>query len=333
MPKSRCAIAVTCCCAALAVLAAPAGRLLAQDEGTVQVAELSPKTEAAIDKALAYLAKSQAKDGSIGGGHPEAYTALALMAFMVKGHFPDQEPYGQVCAKGVDYLIKQAKTGGGYIGDNMYSHALATLALSEVWGMSDREELRDTLKRAVQIIIRAQDRTGGWRYRPEPSGSDVSVTVMQVVALASAKEAGIYVPDKVITNAIKYVKSCQTPVGGFAYQPGGPPGLARTAAGLLSLQLCGDRAGPAAKKGLEYLRTLPDTKFQESEYYFYGHYYAMQAMYQAGESSYQQWYPKIRDALLQRQRADGSWDDPPFGTPIGVLVLGVPYRFLPIYQR
>ena len=59
-------------------------------------------------------------------------------------------------------------------------------------------------------------------------------------------------------------------------------------------------------------------------------------MVQAGESYYQEWYPRARDALLAVQKPDGSWDggyDPTYGTSMAILVLGVPYRFLPIYQR
>ena len=77
--------------------------------------------------------------------------------------------------------------------------------------------------------------------------------------------------------------------------------------------------------------------FKQGEWYFYGHYYAVQAMYQAGESYYQQWYPQIQQALLRKQQPDGSWAGPQTGTDgstaIAVLILGVPYRFLPIYQR
>jgi len=60
-------------------------------------------------------------------------------------------------------------------------------------------------------------------------------------------------------------------------------------------------------------------------------------MYQAGESHYQKWYPKIRDALLPKQRSDGSWHGgsggQEYSTAMAILILGVPYRFLPIYQR
>ena len=57
-------------------------------------------------------------------------------------------------------------------------------------------------------------------------------------------------------------------------------------------------------------------------------------MYQAGDAHYRPWYPRIRETLLKKQAADGSWsDDHGIGTQMAILILGVPYRFLPIYQR
>ena len=324
---------------AVLVLLAPAARLAAQ-ESKVRTAELAPEAERAIDSGLRFLSRQQNTDGSWGKQYKEANTALVLMAFMLKGHFPDKGPYGDAMDKAVGFLLERAKQGGGYMGVNMYEHGLATLALSEAWGMSDRKEIRDTLKRAVDVILRAQSPGGGWRYQPRPQDADVSVTVMQIVALASAKEAGIHVPSEVIEKALKYVKGLQVGgEGGFGYQGPQAPEFARSAAGVMALLMCGERDSRAVLLGLEYLRRLPEGKFTEARFYFYGHYYAIQAMYQAGESYYQEWYPHIRDALITRQHTDGSWSgggeegDSSYATSMSILILGVPYRFLPIYQR
>ena len=329
-------------CAAL-VAAVPAGRACAaaaDDGNRVRTAELAPEAERAIDNGLKFLSRQQNPDGSWGKKYPEATTALTLMAFMLKGHFPEKGPYGQPLDKGVAFLLDRAKQGGGYMGVNMYEHGLATLALSEAWGMSDRKEIRDTLKRAVDVILRAQSPTGGWRYQPRPEDADISVTVMQIVALSSAKEAGIHVPAQTIEKALKYVKSLQVKSdGGFGYTNASQPEFARSAAGVMALEMCGERDSRAVLMGLEYLKRLPDSKFKETKFYLYGHYYAIQAMYQAGESYYQEWYSHIRDPLLAKQREDGSWSgggeegDPCYATSMSILILGVPYRFLPIYQR
>lgn len=328
--------------AALAASSSPARAAQAPD-GQVRVAELSPEAEKAINRGLHYLATHQNRDGSWGGRHHVAITSLSLMAFMLQGHFPRKGEHGHLLDKGVAFLLRRSDEGAGYLGTHnygMYEHGLATLALSEVWGMSDRREIRDAIKRAVDIILRAQNKEGGWRYHPRPESADISVTVMQIVALASASEAGILVPKKVIDRALAYVKRCQRKFeGGFGYQPGGQPRFSSSAAGLMSLLMCGERDSKAVERALGYIKRLPDDKFEKTQWYFYGHYYGIQAMYQAGEAHYQDWYPQIRDALLAKQQDDGRWDvsgegaDPCYGTSMAILIIGVPYRFLPIYQR
>ena len=328
-------------CAVAIVLWHPVALPVGLAEGggpIVRIAELTPRAESAINNGLKFLARTQAKDGGWDTSYRSASTALALMAFMLQGHFPKHGKYGVTVARGLDFLLKQSKEGSGYFGKNMYQHALATLALSEIWGMSDRDEIRDALKIAVRIILRSQNRAGGWRYRPYPSDADISVTVMQIVALHSAKEAGIYVPQRTIDRARSYVLSCQVPfTGGFGYTGPSGEGFARTAAGVTSLLMCGmspkDRPVQA---GLGYLFRYPNEKFSMGGLFFYAHYYAIQAVYQAGEAYYQKWYPKIHDALLKRGSANGSWRSgygSAYGTSLAILILGVPYRFLPVYQR
>jgi len=58
-------------------------------------------------------------------------------------------------------------------------------------------------------------------------------------------------------------------------------------------------------KGLDYLmQFLPSEGATRHEiYYFYGQYYAAQAMWQAGGQRWSRWYPAIRDELVSRQHA------------------------------
>ena len=332
--RQRVALLAAAAAIAYAPLHMPGGFAYANAGGGVRIAELTPRAEAAITNALKYLARTQRPDGSWGNSHRPATTAVALMAFMLQGHFPKYGKFGRTIDKAVAYLIRASQSGTGYFGGNMYQHALATLALSEVWGMSDREEVRDALKLGVRIILRSQNAKGGWRYSPYPSGADISVTVMQIVALHSAKEAGIYVPQRTIDRAMSYVRSLQVPfTGGFGYASATGEGFARTAAGVTSLLMCGmDPKSRPVQAGLGYLFRYPNEKFNQTGYYFYAHYYAIQAVYQAGEGYYQKWYPRIHDALIKRQRSTEAWSGA-FNTSLGVLILGVPYRFLPVYQR
>jgi hypothetical protein len=296
---------------------------------------LTQETERAISRGLRYLAVIQSSNGSWGEKYEVAITALSLMAFMARGYLPGRPPYGEKLDDAIGFLVERSKIKDGYMGVSMYEHALATLALSEAWGMSNRKEIRGAIKRAVNVILRAQSPVGGWRYQPLPIDADISVTVMQIVALASAKEAGIYVPSQVIEKAIVYVKSLQhKPSGGFGYRTPSEPKFGRTAAGVMSLMLCGEHNSEAVKKGLNYL--MKQAHIRDPDHHFYGHYYAVQAMFHAGEKYFRQWYPLVRDSLISEQRRNGSWpkrQDKGYSTAMAILILAVPYQYLPIFQR
>jgi len=334
----RTALALAVCCAALPAAVA---------QTPVETVRLSPEVRTAIDRGLAFLASRQNDDGhfevrSPGSSGPAvAGTAVALMAFMVQGHVPGRGEYGKTMDAAIDYLIKAGEKQTGYLGGSMYEHGLGTLALSEAWGQSKNNKIRDVLRAAVDVTLRAQNGAGGWRYNPQPVDADLSVTVMQLVALNSAKEAGIAVPDQTIRKAVGYVLKSWNPMGGgFLYTPGGgeeSPRFATTAAGVMSLIMSGERDHPRTRKGLEILAAYPDVKFKTSQGHFlYAHYYAIQDMYQAGDKFFQPWYPKIAATLINEQWKDGSWrigNTPIFDTGVAVMILGVPYRFVPIYQR
>src|SRR5436305_7007971 len=120
----------------------------------------------------------------------------------------------------------------------MYEHGLATLALAEMYGMDPDPELEEKLRGAVQLIVRTQSPAGGWRYSPAPVDQDLSVSVMQIVALRAANNAEVPVPSATLEKAIKYVQSCGTATSGFGYAGAGA-GPQTSPAGILSLQLLG----------------------------------------------------------------------------------------------
>ena len=70
-------------------------------------------------------------------------------------------------------------------------------------------------------------------------------------------------------------------------------------------------------------------KGSNNSYFFYGHYYAVQAMWHAGGEYWSKWYPAIA-MLLSRQGEDGSWNDAictDYGTSMACIVLQMPNKF------
>jgi hypothetical protein len=318
------------------VLAWIAVPLLADDKDKVKIDEPTKKS---IANALAYLKGAQKKDGSWGSN--QAVTAFACLAFMSNGHVPGQGDYGPEVSKGIRNIMASSAENGylvGPKGGNMYAHGMATLALSQAWGMSGDETVKKTLKKSIELICKTQNSEGGWRYEPAPTGADISVTIMQVMALRGAKDSGINVPDDVMKKAVAYINRCREGrSGGYRYMPSSAgAGFARTAAGICVLQLCGEYEAKDVEDGMKYLELVGDDR----QYFWYGHYYAAHAYHQVGGKIWEDYYTRMKAKLLATQKGTGEWHEraeshvgPEYQTSIAVLILSVPSHFLPIYQR
>ena len=159
------------------------------------------------------------------------------------------------------------------------------------------------------------------------------------MALRSARNAGLSVPKETIERAITYVRQCQNPAdGGFRYMlSSSGSAYPRSAAGVASLQYAGVYEDDAVTDGLNYLtRAGQGIGAQGGGHYFYGHYYAAQAMFLAGGPYWANWFPAMRDELITRQQSDGGWSSnhgEAYGTGMALLVMQIPNRLLPIFQR
>jgi hypothetical protein len=219
----------------------------------------------------------------------------------------------------------------------MYDHGFAALFLAEVYGMSNRPELREKLRRAIRLIVQTQNHEGGWRYQPVRADADISVTVCEIMALRAARNVGIYVDKAVIDRATEYVKACQNTDGGFRYMlDSGGSAFARSAAAVAALQYGGIYGGEEIERGLNYVMRFVPPQDQTVGHYFYGHYYAAQAMFLGGETYWKKWWPAVREEMLEKQAADGSWPGqagPEYGTAMALIVLQMPHRLLTIFQK
>jgi len=317
--------------------------------------DITPETQKAIDRGLSWLAKRQIQSGRNEGafGHGGyaggvAVCSLSGLAFMCSGNPPGQGPMGRNIDRCVQYITSCVQDTGfisapGFGQDNMYGHGFATLFLSEAYGMSTRSDVEkvvgEKLRLAVKLTCNCQNDAGGWRYQPVKSDADLSITICNIMGLRAARDAGIHVADEVRNKCIEYVKKSQNNDGSFRYQinSGGSGTFPLTAAGVVSLYSAGIYDGEPVEKALKWLMNhMPDEKNQGyHSYFFYGQYYAVQAMWHAGGDYWKKWYPAIRNALLKRQSSDGSWNDgevcPEFGTAMACIILQMPNNFLPIF--
>jgi hypothetical protein len=320
-----------------------------QSAGARNVALMAP-ARPAVEKGLKFLASRQQEDGAFansGYGRNAAVVALSGMAWLASGSTPGRGPYGEEVRRASNYLLDHCEPSGfisveGAMSHGpMYEHGFATLFLAEVYGMSPRDDLREKLARAVDLIVRTQNAEGGWRYQPRREDADISVTICEMMALRAARNAGLKVPRETVDRCVDYVKRSQNADGGFRYMLApGQSAFPRSAAGVVALYSAGIYEGREVERGLAYLdQFLPRAgggAQLADGHFFYGHYYAIQAMWQANGQRWARWYPAVRDVLVSRQQTDGSWPDPvcsEYGTAMATIILQMPDNSVPIFQR
>jgi squalene cyclase len=328
------------------------GSLAAPAKVLVDPVIVDERTEAIIKSGLRYLAHKQNPNGSWADSeeelrHPIAITGYVLMGFLAAGQLPGEGEFGRNVSAGVDYLLDSTAPdglmGNRNDGQYMYGHGVAATALAEVYGQSRSPAIRVKLDRVIKVIIASQNNEGGWRYRPIARDADISVTVLQVVALRAAKNAGLNVPQTTIDNAVAYVKRCFHPAsGGFTYQPNREPGFARTAAALYSLQVCGLYDDEMVKRASEYLLKY---NREREQWFTYGNFYAAPGQYMVGGETWKKWYSQLKEVLLRNvsTRNDFAWWEPKldhgravgsvYCTGVYVMILAMPYHYIPLYQR
>src|SRR5271166_1770476 len=131
------------------------------------------RVTAATDRALDYMEAKQAKQGEAAGSWStnQAINALAMLAYLGRGHVPGRGKYGDVVEGGVvrpgvltrgkKFMLSKAQPTG-YIGGVMYEHGLSTLCLAEMYGMDPDPDLEQKLRKAVDLIVTGQSPNGGW---------------------------------------------------------------------------------------------------------------------------------------------------------------------------
>ena len=331
-----------------------AGSLFGQDR-EVLPKHITSEALRAVIKGLDYLAGSQSDDGSwiTGGGqaYPVAMSGLAGTAFLAHGNSPTRGKYSKAVQGTVEYLVRCSTANGLITGQGqdsgmpMHGHGFALMFLASVYGMITKDKLRrevaNVIRKAITLTSEGQSAEGGWFYTPG-SGDEGSVTVTQIQALRAAQNAGFLVPKATIEEATKYLEKCRTREGGIQYSlsfPSGPK-LPISAAAVATLYNAGQFESPIAVDCLKYVwdqfRASDDWN-KGGGHAFYTHLYASQGFYMAGDAYWDVYFPKARDQLIAMQGGDGSWTGDGigqvYGTAIAVIILQLPYKYLPVFQR
>ncbi len=331
----------------------------------------SPETEAAVQAALKWLATYQSPDGhwdaeQFGAGQENfvlgqnrngagrkantGVTGLALLAMLGSGNTHLEGPYADNVRRGLNYLLSVQGTDGNLGGQAesfafMYSHGIATFAMSEDYAMTHDRRLEKPLRAAIGFTVAAQQPTsGGWRYQRHETVGDTSQLGWQLMALKSAELAGIPMPDATRAGIVRFLKSVEAGSnGGLAsYRPGEAASRPMTAEALVCRQFLGlAHDHPAAGEAADYLLGEQPNSQRINLYYWY---YGTLAMYQMQGDHWQRWNAALQDALVDQQLTTGdmagSWDPKCiwggyggriYSTAMSALCLEVYYRYLPVF--
>ena len=213
---------------------------------------------------------------------------------MASGSSPGRGPYGAQIDKALQYVMDNTAPSGFVavaVGRlqraRCTAHGFGTLFLAEAYGMTHRPEIREKLEKAVRLIIDTQNGEGGWRYQPVRADADLSVTICQINALRAARNAG-HLRAQGDGRGLHPVRQAvaRTPTAGSA--------TCSTAAAAPSRGRrrgwwrCTRAAVYDAKEvdaGITYLKNhiaRDPAAAGRNGHYFYGHYYAAQAMWIRG---------------------------------------------------
>src|SRR4029078_908680 len=176
---------------------APVSQTIAARDNTpanVLSAEEGQRVGVAVNTALDWLANQHQPDDSfptLETGQP-GVTCLCMMALISHGHVPGDKRFGARLERATDFAISCQKQNGlvtlvGPEGREIdrnveheigtcaaYNHAISSLTLSEMYGMSDGERARRiqaVINKSLAATILMQrwpkdreDDRGGWRY-------------------------------------------------------------------------------------------------------------------------------------------------------------------------
>jgi hypothetical protein len=325
---------------------------------SVTIGEIVPRdVREMYDRGLKYLATTQSDNGDWpkGGGEPGAgTTGLGLMVFLASGEDPNFGLYSNHVRRALRSIISGQDAGTGYLGGSMYHHGFGMLALAEAYGAVDdrllwteaggknQRSIGAALELAVRAAITAQKKNplGAWRYSPNATDADTSVSGAVLVGLLAVRNAGIEVPDEAIDKAISYYIKMTALSGQVAYS-GGLGGLdeslSRVAIGALVFSIARRKDLQQYKSVLELLKERSDATGASAQGYpEYQRYYQAQALFQGDIKAWEKWNKALILQLKSAQMEDGSFKGqfgPLTSTTLSLLALALNYRFLPIYER
>lgn len=332
-----------------------------------------------IDRSVArgveFLVKDQQPDGSWGTGREthgtEVYSmvpgslasfrigasSLCVMALRQVGEHKAHD-------KGLKYLLNvpDAKRDTGDLMYNTWAHIYLLQAMAEEMPTNTDPRLRTVARREIADLVKYATYMGGWNYYDFEAhtqhgslGPTSFGTAAGLVALYEAKQAGLEIPEKLVSQSLRRLEEMRLPNGVYLYgadykyvprlpanQPRG--GVGRVQPANYALRLWGWEAldKDKVRQGLDLFvknhafldmgrkRPIPHESWYQTAgyYYYFDHYYASRLFEMLDGSDKTKYAPAVIAGVLPHQEPDGSWWDfpmwdfhKPYGTAFAIMTL------------
>jgi hypothetical protein len=277
-------------------------------------------------------------------------TGLAVLAFLAAGHAPFEfdagelgKPgarYGGRVRKAVEWLIQQRITDNEIVApdrnviaaEHFHQHCIATIALCEATAAGGDEAWLPLIQGAVTYLELHRKPYGVWGYRKQDGGS-MMATIWATLALFAAQDAGFTVEATAFDFAIAYVDELTDVNGRTGYMEKGGLSMrhvgahhvdfpvdrneAMTAAAVFLRRRFGqDRLKtPLLESSIQLVGRKPPVRHKDargSSVDFIAWSLGTHAMSMVGGKEWPAWSKAMTEAVVKRQRKDGSfagsWD-------------------------
>jgi hypothetical protein len=323
---------------AVLVVAPDLHEAAAQDKPAVAAGGATKQTESSVMWALRWLKNHQSPDGrwdsdgfdaqcklnrcdgnGAADGDVEA-TGLALLAFLAAGETNKQGTCQASVANGLKYLRAVQDADGCFGPRNakgfLRQHIVASLALTEAYGMTTTDDFKASAQRGVAFLLAQRAAEKG---RKRADGEFDAVTAgWTVLLLKSEIMSEVTVDDAALKDVVADLEKLTDSATGRVVAKTSA-GAAPTAVGVLARVFAGHapKDDPLMDIGADLVAKSPPAWSADSVDLAAWHFETL-SIFQLGGERWKAWNAAMKSALVDHQRMEADRDERGSWDPVGV---------------
>jgi len=272
------------------------------------------------------------RDDYVGEFSTTGVTALAMLALAQAGEGVDDIARQLSLDHARKFLLASLDDETGRFasksnGRDLADHAMAIRALLAVGAHSKDPQAKELLRKAVRSLEEARNPYRGWRFTLTPIGdNDSFMTSLAMLALQEAQAAGFEVEAETFEAGRMYLDELrdvdsgrmsyqrERPLDPRLYEKGDdyPVKYTELCTAISTLALADAETElinrPDVLQGLVLVASRPPVwRMSNGSVDYYYWMFGAESMRLLGGRLQEQWHKKLRTALAEHQRSDGSW--------------------------